>query len=99
MLVSTRLITNQILKFTFSRFRTPMQPINTQVQIADKKQINHDCYIYSLKWAGPRFDLSIGQHFRITETIPTAQCPEGEEVIRKYTPISRCSQKVHNVFI
>lgn len=72
-----------------------MQPVESELQIVDKKQINHDCYIYDLKWAGPQFELCIGQHFRIIETVPTAECPEGEEVIRKYTPISPCSQKVN----
>jgi NAD(P)H-flavin reductase len=71
-----------------------MQPNKSKLEIVDKKKINHDCYIYSLKWADEPFFLSIGQHFRIVETIPTFDAPEGEEVSRKYTPISPCSQKV-----
>ncbi len=60
-----------------------------------KRKINHDCYIYDLKWAGPYFYLGIGQHFRIIENIPTYDHPEGQEVMRKYTPISSCeSNKV-----
>ena len=72
----------------------PIQPIKSKLRIVEKTTINHDCYIYLLEWAGPSFPLTIGQHFRIVETIPTFDVPEGEEVIRKYTPISPCSQKV-----
>ena len=32
-----------------------MQPIKSKLHIANKTKINHDCYIYSLKWAGPSF--------------------------------------------
>lgn len=69
-----------------------MKHVKTQFQIANKRQINHDCYIYDLKWAGQKFNLGIGQHFRIVQQIPTWEHPDGEEVIRKYTPISPCSK-------
>lgn len=67
-------------------------PIVSKFLITDKKTINHDCYIYNLSWAGPKLCMTIGQHFRIVENIPTYEHPEGEEVIRKYTPISPCNQ-------
>lgn len=44
-----------------------------------------------MAWAGPKFNLGIGQHFKIVETIPTWEFPEGETVSRKYTPISPCN--------
>lgn len=44
---------------------SPSMPITSKFKILDKKIINHDCYIYMLGWAGPKFKLSIGQHFRI----------------------------------
>ncbi len=70
------------------------EPIQTVAEIVQKKAINHDCYIYKFKFIDRPFDLGIGQHFRIVETIKTFEVPEGEQVIRKYTPINPCSQKV-----
>lgn len=46
-------------------------PTKSKLKIIDKTAINHDSYLYKLKWAGPTFPLTIGQHFRIIETIPT----------------------------
>ena len=43
----------------------PIKPIQSKLRILQKSIINHDCYIYTLEWAGPFFPLSIGQHFRI----------------------------------
>jgi hypothetical protein len=85
---------NKLIAFSTSSIKA--EPVQTTLQIVDKKAINHDCYIYKLKFTDARFDLSIGQHFRIVETIKTFETPEGEEVTRKYTPISPCSQKVTN---
>ena len=71
-----------------------MQPdiIQSKLKIVQKRKINHDTYIYDFNWDGEKFKLCIGQHLRIVETIPTFDAPEGEEVVRKYTPISPCSQ-------
>lgn len=63
------------------------------MEIIEKIPLNHDCYVYKLKFIGQAFQLTIGEHFRIVETIKTIEHPEGEEVVRKYTPISPCSQK------
>jgi hypothetical protein len=47
------------------------EPILTIVQLIDKKPINHDSYIFKLKFIDRPFRLGIGQHFRIVENIPT----------------------------
>jgi hypothetical protein len=47
------------------------EPILTAAQIVDKKAINHDSYIYKLKFIDRAFQLGIGEHFRIIETIKT----------------------------
>lgn len=64
------------------------EPVQTTATIIEKKPINHDCYIYKLKFDDKSFELGIGQHFRITEFIKTYEASEGEEVSRKYTPIN-----------
>lgn len=69
-------------------------PIKTEIVVVDKQTINHDCYIFTLKFVSEPIQFSIGQHFRIIETIKTMANPDGEEVMRKYTPISPCQQIV-----
>lgn len=65
-----RIITNrlknlaQTLTYASSSSSTPT-PIRSKFIITAKKAINHDCYIYNLSWAGPKFTMKIGQHFRI----------------------------------
>lgn len=51
------------------------EPILTTTQIIAKTAVNHDSYIYKLKFVDQPFRLSIGQHFRIIETIKTYECP------------------------
>ena len=62
--------------------------------ILKKDKINHDCYIYSLGWVDKKITFTISQHFRIIQTLKTYDHPEGEELVRKYTPINPCSQTV-----
>lgn len=81
----------QLSKFLYSSL--PYAPIQTAATIISKTKINHDCYIYRLKFIDHPFELKVGEHFRIIETIKTFSSPEGEEVIRKYTPINPCFQK------
>lgn len=57
--------------------RKYVAPIKTKFQIIGKDQVNHNCYIFKFKFAGPSFTLKNGQHFRITETFPTPKHPEG----------------------
>lgn len=47
------------------------KPIVSKLQISEKTAINHDCYIYKLKFVDEEFALQIGQHFRIIENIKT----------------------------
>lgn len=54
-----------------------MNQIKTKLEIIDKTALNHDCYLYTFKWDGPMFELTIGQHLRIVETIPTYDVEEG----------------------
>jgi hypothetical protein len=59
-----------------SKFHAP-KVITSKFQIKEKKKINHDSYVYKLVWAGPKFKLGIGQHFRISEHLKTWEHPEG----------------------
>lgn len=87
-----KMIQNKMLSFLFCSL--PRQPTSAIATIIRKTPINHNCYIYQLKFVDGYFDLKIGEHFKITETIKTYDAPEGEEISRKYTPINPCSQKV-----
>lgn len=69
-------------------------PIQTLMQIIDKKVINHDSYIYRMKFIEQVIPISIGQHLAISQVIKTYHCAEGEEVTRRYTPITPCGQHV-----
>ena len=43
----------------------PYAPIQTAATIVSKAKINHDCYIYKLKFCDRPFELRVGEHFRI----------------------------------
>jgi NAD(P)H-flavin reductase len=58
-----------------SSFPEPITSTKSKLQIVEKKAINHDSYIYSLKWAGPKFKFDIGQHFRIIQHLKTNDHP------------------------
>jgi len=71
-------------------------PINSmahiiEVSILQKRQVNHDCYIFTLGLPHP-IAFQMGEHFRIIQHLKTHEHPEGEEVVRKYTPISPTKQ-------
>lgn len=53
-------------------------PIKTKLEIVGRDQVNHNCYIFKFKFAGPSFPLRMSQHFRITETFPTYKNQLGE---------------------
>lgn len=53
-------------------------PIKTKFEIVGRDQVNHNCYIFKFKFAGPSFPLRMSQHFRITETFPTYKNQLGE---------------------
>ena len=82
----------RIVRFMSSQSRP--EPFLTTAEIISKRPLNHDCYLYQIRFSDKPFDLRIGEHFRFAETIKTFDAPEGEEIIRKYTPISPLSQKV-----
>lgn len=62
--------------------------------IVGKKAINHDCYIFSFEFVNEPIHFLTGQHFRIIKELKTHEHPEGEVLVRKYTPINPCSEKV-----
>lgn len=68
--------------------------IECEVEITNKVAVNHDCYIFTAKFINEVITFKIGQHFRILQQIKTKENPDGELVVRKYTPITPCSQKV-----
>lgn len=50
-------------------FCTKITPINSKMQIVNKTKINHDSYIYRLKFTGPQFPINIGQHLKIIANV------------------------------
>ena len=77
----------------------PREIIHTTATLIDKVPYNHDCVKFRLKFNDKPFMLNIGQHLRIIQTVKTQDKPEGEEFIRKYTPISPCNQHVTSAII
>ena len=65
-----------------------------EATIVGKQQVNHDSYIYSFRWDDDAIPFSIGQHFKIVKHLPTHEHPEGELLLKKYTPINPCKQLV-----
>jgi cytochrome-b5 reductase len=61
-----------------------------------KTEDSHDTktFRFQLK-PGQSLGLPIGQHVIIKETIPSIRTPEGEVVIRKYTPVSSLADQGH----
>ena len=55
--------------------QTRKEPIQTTAEIISKTPINHDSYIYKLKYVDMPLELGIGEHFRICETIKTFDSP------------------------
>jgi hypothetical protein len=53
------------------------KPIHATAEVVSKTPVNHDCYLYKLKFVDRSFDLHIGEHFRMTETIKTYENSEG----------------------
>lgn len=62
--------------------------------ITAKQKVNHDCYVFSFRFTAQPIHFAIGQHFRIIQFLKTHEHPEGEELVRKYTPINPCAQTV-----
>eukprot|EP00331_Platyophrya_macrostoma_P033788 CAMPEP_0176437688 /NCGR_PEP_ID=MMETSP0127-20121128/18788_1 /TAXON_ID=938130 /ORGANISM="Platyophrya macrostoma, Strain WH" /LENGTH=259 /DNA_ID=CAMNT_0017821397 /DNA_START=179 /DNA_END=956 /DNA_ORIENTATION=- len=60
-----------------------------------KIKVTHDTIILRFDLPEPdmRLGIDVGQHIEIYERIVTKETPEGEEVYRKYTPISKVDTK------
>lgn len=71
-----------------------MEPARVSARIVQNIAVNHDCHIISFTFPHQAIPFTIGEHFRIIHTLKTHEAPEGEEVVRKYTPINPCSQIV-----
>jgi hypothetical protein len=54
-------------------FCNKMTPISSKLQIVNKTKLNHDSYIYRMKFVGPQFPLTIGQHLKIVANIKVAE--------------------------
>jgi hypothetical protein len=52
-----------------------IEPFKTKFELVGRQQANHNCYTFNFKFDGPKFSLKDGQHFRITETLPTPKHP------------------------
>ena len=62
-----------VSKYMFNNLNR--EAITSLTEIISKTPINHDSYIYQLKFVDTPIALSLGQHFRITETIKTYDAP------------------------
>lgn len=67
----------------------------TNVQISSITQISPDSKLFSFSLPNPNdtLDLKPGQHLAICCTVVSPENPSGKEIKRKYTPISRATQK------
>jgi len=65
------------------------------VPLAKVNKITHDTYIFTYNLPDPDLPLGlhVGQHIAIHATLPTTEFPQGEEIRRKYTPISKVDQR------
>lgn len=73
--------------------------VQSLVELVEKTPINHDSYRLRFKFLDHKIGVGIGHHIRITEVLKTYQISEGEEVLRRYTPISPCGQQVIRRFM
>ena len=66
-----------------------------KVTLIDVKTISHDSKTFVFDFANSEQELGLplGTHVLFRATIPTLAHPEGEEIIRKYTPTSRYNVK------
>lgn len=66
-----------------------------QVKLIERERMTDDTYMFKFAFPDPEkeFGLHLGGHFLISANIPTAECPEGEVIERKYTPTSALRKK------
>ena len=60
------------------------------LKLGRKIKISSDTYIFRFSFTDPdfTFGLPIGKHVIFKALMPTPEIPEGEEIERKYTPVS-----------
>lgn len=65
------------------------------LKLIKRIKVSEDTLIYRFGFPEPdmSFGLPIGKHVIFAATMPTKEHPEGEEVMRKYTPISPLTDK------
>jgi len=65
------------------------------VPLGKVTKITHDTFIFSYILPDPDLSLGlhVGQHIAVYADIKTQESPEGEEIRRKYTPISKVEQR------
>mmetsp|Transcript_29048 Transcript_29048/g.43808 ORF Transcript_29048/g.43808 Transcript_29048/m.43808 type:complete len:261 (+) Transcript_29048:2-784(+) len=68
---------------------------NIKLKLTHKIKVSHDSYIYKFGFPdeASTFGLPVGKHVVFNATFPTKAEPNGDEVSRKYTPISEVSQR------
>ena len=66
-----------------------------KLKISAIEQVTHDTFIYRLALPDPEVELGLycGGHVRFHAKIPTKKHPEGQDIMRKYTPTSRLHAK------
>ena len=60
------------------------------LKLLEKIDLTHDSFIFRFALPDPEkeFGLHLGGHLLFIANIKTKEHPEGEEITRKYTPIS-----------
>jgi len=66
-----------------------------EVPLIKKQTITHDTYMFVFQLPEPEIPLGlgVGHHITIHAVLKTKDHPEGEEILRKYTPTSKVEQK------
>ena len=74
---------------------------NVSFELAKKIKVSDDTYIFRFKFPNENMvlGLPIGMHVLFTAMIKSKEFPEGDEVQRKYTPISMVTQKGYVDFL
>jgi cytochrome-b5 reductase len=66
-----------------------------EVKLVDKIKLTHDTYkfIFALPNSESVLGLKVGEHLKIHQIINTPDSPNGEEIVRSYTPVSSVNKK------
>lgn len=65
------------------------------LKLVSKKQVSDDSYIFTFELPSPTQQLGvpIGQHLKLIQQLSTQDFPAGEQVERKYTPVTKLDTK------